>query len=64
VVDTLVEQAGIDLGRCLVGKAWRMQQIENHLPLRDGQCPRGCRPPTWDHCRCDQTGAPALHAGS
>ena len=40
MVDTFIEQAGIDLGRCLVGEAWRMQQIENHPPLWDGQRPR------------------------
>ena len=36
VVDALIKQAGIDLGRRLVSEAWRMQQVQYRLPLSDG----------------------------
>ena len=37
------QQAGIDLGRCLIGEAGRVQQVQHHLLLRGGQRPRGSR---------------------
>ena len=32
VVDALVEQGGVDFGRCQIGKAGRTEQIEHSLP--------------------------------
>ena len=50
VVDAFIEQSGVDLGRCLVGEARRMQQIQHDLLLRTVQCP--CRPRARaEHCR-------------
>ena len=64
VVDTFIEQAGVNLGRRLVGEAWRMQQIQHPLLLRNGQRAGGFWPRARDRRRRGQTGAPALHAGA
>ena len=41
MVEPLVEQSGVDFSGRLVGKVWRMQQIEDGLLLRCGQCSGG-----------------------
>src|SRR5664279_2003666 len=64
VVDTLIEQAGVDFGRRLVGEARRMQQVQHHLLLWGGQRAGGPRPRTGLRRQCDQTSAPTLHAGA
>lgn len=37
VVNAFVEQAGVDLGGSLIGKAWGAQQIQHVLALDGGQ---------------------------
>jgi hypothetical protein len=64
MVDTFIEQGGIDLGRRLVGEARRMQQIQHHLVLWDTQRPCGSRPWAADRRRRGQPDAPAPHAGT
>ena len=41
MVDALVEQAGVDLGGCLVGETRRAQQVQHGLLLRGGQARAG-----------------------
>jgi len=64
VVDALIEQAGVDLGRRLVGETRSVQQVQHRLLLRNIQRP--CRPRSRakGHRRLGQAGAPALHAGA
>ena len=63
-VDALVEQGCVDFRRRLIGKARRVQHIENLRSLFSGQRPRGRRPPAR-HCqRSAQARASAHHAGT
>jgi len=60
VIDGLIKQGGVDFCRRLVGKAWRMQQVEHSLALWRGQ--RACRrgPWTWKRHRRAQPDPPAM----
>jgi len=64
MIDAFIEQAGINPRPGLVSEAWRMQQIQHHLVLRNGQRPRGFRPRTGSHRRRGQPRTPTLHAGA
>ena len=64
VVDAFIEQTGVDLGRRLVGEAWRMQQVQHDLLLRGGQRPDWPRSQAGDRRRRGQPRAPALHTGA
>ena len=64
VVDALIEQTGVDLGRRLVSEARGVQQVQHRLLLRNTQSP--CRPRSRakGHRRRGQAGTAALHAGA
>ena len=64
VVDALIEQAGVNLGRRLVGEARRVQQIQHDLLLRNTQRAGRLRSRATDHQRYGEPGTPALHAGA
>ena len=64
VVDALIEQAGVDFGRRLVGEARRVQQIQHDLLLRTTQRAGRLRSRATDRRRRGKPGTPALHAGT
>src|SRR5665811_389327 len=60
VVGALVEQAGVDFGGCLIGKARRAQKVEHSLSFHDGQRTLWARSGTTHGQRPGQTGALAV----
>jgi hypothetical protein len=64
VVDALVEQAGVDLGRRLVGEARRVQQVEDGLLLRCAEGPGGFGSWAGDGRWRGSLGAVSLQAGA
>jgi hypothetical protein len=40
VINTFVEECGLDLGRSLINEAWRVENVENTLAFRVGERPR------------------------
>src|SRR6516162_1091543 len=63
MVDALVEQAGVDLGGRLVGKARRAQKVEHGLAFHHRQRAPWARPGAHD-AWSDQTGALTVDAGA
>src|SRR5271169_2596302 len=64
MVDALVEQDGVDLGGCLVGKTWRAQKVEYGSTFHDSQRASWPRPGPKRGQRPGQTGTPTVDAGA
>src|SRR6202163_2879534 len=64
LVDALVEQDGVDLSGCLVGKTRRAQKVEYASPFHDSQRAPWARPGPKRGQRPGQTGTPTVDAGA
>src|SRR6202140_845155 len=64
MVDALVEQDGVDLGGCLVGKTRRGQKVEDGPTFPDSQRAPWARPGPKRGQRPGQTGTPTVDAGA
>src|ERR1700675_1333933 len=64
MVDALVEQDGVDLGGCLVGKTRRAQKVEYGSTFHDSQRAPWARPGPKRGQRPGQTGTPTVDAGA
>jgi hypothetical protein len=63
VIDALIEQAGVDLARGLVGETRRAQQIEHGLALHHSERALRARPGPAHDRRLGQIGALTVDAG-
>src|ERR1700693_5445942 len=64
MVDALVEQDGVDLGGCLVGKTRRAQKVEYGSTFHDSQRAPWARPGPKRGQRPGQTGTPTVDPGA